>query len=175
MPGFVRHLLLLGGVLGLLIPMEAWSILYQCVDSAGATVYSDSPAQLKNCQALEVKPSSPTPAVPRDPLSEGPTGSFRELSSEPSGVPLEPSPTPDLTQVVVPVPEQGPAADPSGIGNPGSSLVPAPSDNQPCVSSVNPLNPFPVGPCQPNAVPPAITTTPTAPVSTTTDFGGMFK
>ncbi len=179
MPRFGCQLMRLGGMLSLviplLIPMEAWSILYQCMDGAGATVFSDSPAQLRNCKVLEVKPSSPSPAVPLAPLSESPPGPSQEMSSGPSGVPFEPPPAPDFTQAVVPASEQGPTADQSETANPGPSPVAAPSDNQPCFSSVNPLNPFPAGPCPPDAVPPAITTSPTAPVSTTTEFGGMFK
>ena len=39
-------------LLGVLIANPAWSSTYQCEDSSGVTVLTDSPAQLKNCRLL---------------------------------------------------------------------------------------------------------------------------
>ena len=48
---FSKPILLLF-LLGVLIANPAWSSTYQCEDSSGLTVLTDSPAQLKNCRLL---------------------------------------------------------------------------------------------------------------------------
>ena len=60
-------------LLGVLIASPAWSSTYQCEDSSGLTVLTDSPAQLKNCKLLVQEdsniqqPSTSPPPVYRAP------------------------------------------------------------------------------------------------------------
>lgn len=135
----------------------AWPALYRCEDRSGATVFTDSQAQLKNCTPIHIelppaerdhsssksdgKPEEPAPTSP----PEGPSGSISPpplaQSSAPFSLPAErpsvpaPSPSPPL----------GAAPSPSGVAPSHFGAGPA---GPPCASTVNPLNPF-ASPCLP--------------------------
>jgi len=135
-------------------PRVAGATIYQCGDRDGATVFTDSPAQLKNCVTLgspgPQSPISPPPPpvlpVPfSDGLPPGPGGQSVFTDKPPnysSGPPMSPS---DAT----------PAADrdigPASPQEPMTAAAPG-GESQRCASPINPFNPLMAVPCPPSGV-----------------------
>ncbi len=92
---------LLSGILCLLAAAAQGAALYRCTDTAGASVFTDNPVQLRDCQALEAEvaePSEPapvsfstplpSPADPPDATRNEPSGEIREDDSREIIVPV---------------------------------------------------------------------------------------
>ena len=126
---------------------SAQTAMYRCTDASGASVFSDSTAQLKNCSPMNI--GSPAPQA----ASRAPARTV-ERSEPPAADPSLPTPT-------------GPAESPdvqtqTPEGRPGF---------QPCLTGPNALNPFNQDPCPPPQAPDAEQAESTPPPS----GGGMFK
>ena len=109
----------------LMSPQLAWPLLYQCREASGATVFTDSTAQLQHCSAINMGPAT---------RLSYPVGTAA-MSSAPSIAPEDPEPPSvpypsDLMVEPVPVP---PAED---------DALPGRQSQPPCVAGINPLNPF---------------------------------
>ncbi|MGH7361978.1 MAG: DUF4124 domain-containing protein, partial [Candidatus Methylomirabilales bacterium] len=70
----------------MLAPVPAGATLYRCLDRSGATVFTDAPAQLTNCAAVQGSgsPTAVSPARGEPPSSTRPSG-----PSSPSSIPAE--------------------------------------------------------------------------------------
>ncbi|MGH2620215.1 MAG: DUF4124 domain-containing protein [Anaerolineales bacterium] len=155
--------------LGVILAGEpALTAMYRCTDASGASVFSDSTAQLRNCSPMNL--ASPVPpaggtAPARFPeRSDVPKMAPRmELPPAAATVPIE---SPEMQE---PTPEAAPAL-PVG-GNPGPSSDVAAQDSQPCTRGVNALNPFNQNPCPPSETPDGAQ----AETTPTQSRGGMFK
>lgn len=140
------------------VPPSARATIYQCLDPSGAQVLTDTPAQLRNCTALNAgnPAASASPAQPSGrasgPLAAGslnsvptpaPTAAFDPSVSEVP--PASPSPS-SASPSQPPVPA---ASEPSMVAAPSSSApeVPKPA---PCAPGLNPFNPFAFSNCQPS-------------------------
>ena len=105
-----------------LSPQLAWPLMYQCQDANGATVFTDSTAQLQHCLAINTAPAT---------RLSYPIGG----AAAPLVVPVAPEPPSvadqsDLVVEPVPVP---PAED---------DALPGTQSRPPCAAGINPLNPF---------------------------------
>ena len=146
--GRLAALTFLLGWAGLCVPASAWATLYQCTDSSGAEVFTDSPAQLQQCMPVTTDTTEATASPPLRSLAKPEQG--QETASPPSaqtsdhaGGPPRPSQTaPPAPQVSGPHsagPERGPEPPPP------------PSASQPCMPSLNnPLDPLHPVPCPPS-------------------------
>src|SRR5439155_17405106 len=82
-------LIWMAGVAVLVIaPSSARATIYQCLDASGAKVLTDTPAQLKNCTALSVGPTTP-PTRPPGAVQEPGVGS-PSLAPTPAAPPSSP-------------------------------------------------------------------------------------
>lgn len=109
----------------LMSPQLAWPLLYQCREANGATIFTDSTAQLQHCLAINMG----TATLLSYPVGTAPS------SSAPSVAPEDPEPprVPDPSKLPVePVPAP-PAED---------DAIPGRQSRPPCVAGINPLNPF---------------------------------
>lgn len=156
-------------VLGVLGAGEsALTAMYRCTDASGASVFSDSTAQLKNCSPMS--PTSPIPPAP----SRGPARS-PERADLPAMVPLieptsaAPIPPTELPEIQEQMPEAASGLPPGG--NPGLPSDAAAPGTQPCIPGVNALNPFNQNPCMPAQAPGGVQ----AGAGPTPSSGGMFK
>ena len=121
---------------GVLLAPPAWATIYQCVDASGAKVFSDSAAQLPNCTVLSlgIDPTLSTPPRSAEIFSEPEIGAGS--GSLPEATP------PQASASAQAIPDLG--------GSPPAELNPAaapPPSSKPCVSAVNPFNPFAAPPC----------------------------
>jgi len=143
------------------VPPSARATIYQCLDPSGAKVLTDTPAQLRNCTALNAGPNTPStrpPARVQEPTegspSLAPTPAFPPsappfpiVPSTPSTVsPMQPS---DPTASEPPV-----DADADDDDEPPLSGQ-APPSAQPCGPRLNPLSPFGFVNCPPSVPPTA--------------------
>jgi hypothetical protein len=124
---------------GVLPAPPAWATIYQCVDASGANVFSDSAAQLPNCTVLSLGSDSvpSTPSRPAEIFNEP------EMGAGPGSLP-EATP-PQASASAQAIPDFAVGSPP-----PATELNPAaapPPSSQPCVSAVNPFNPFAAPPC----------------------------
>lgn len=103
-------------------PQPAGPHLYQCTEANGATVFTDSTAQLQHCLAINTAP----PTRLSYPVGAAATPIVVPVDPEATRVP-DPS---DLIVEPVPVP---PAED---------DALPGSQSRPPCVAGINPLNPF---------------------------------
>lgn len=155
--------------LGVLLAGEpALTAMYRCTDVSGASVFSDSTAQLRNCSPMNL--ASPVP-----PAGGTAPARFPERSDLPTmAPPMEPPPAAPTVPIESPeMQEQTPEAAP-GLpvgGNPGPSADAAAPGSQPCIPGVNALNPFNQNPCPPVQAPGGVQAGTTPRPSS----GGMFK
>jgi hypothetical protein len=105
--------------------------LYECRDSSGAPIYTDSPAQLERCQPVAGGTSR-----------LGLVGS-PNASASPGAGPLTSSPPPTSEPVSSVAPTNG-GLVPSGSS---SAVASGSSDTPLCIPGINPLNPFSGPPC----------------------------
>lgn len=149
-------IMMLAVVFGLAAPLAASATMYECAGAGGTRIYTDSPAQLKNCTSLGGGGASqggptgmplPAPAMPSPALMPMPTDSQQgvDLNKAPSYFP----------GAMVPPPGTPPVAD-RDIGLPPIPPAPmaaAPGESAParCSSSINPFNPLMAVPCAPSA------------------------
>jgi len=106
----------------LMSPQLAWPLLYQCREANGATVFTDSTAELQHCSAINMG----TATHLSYPIGAAATPLVVPVEPEPPSVP-DPS---DLMVEPAPVP---PAED---------DALPGRQSQPPCVAGINPLNPF---------------------------------
>lgn len=104
-------------------PQLAWPLLYQCREAGGATVFTDSTAQLQHCRTIDAATTA------RLSHQGGATAA-------PLVVPVAPQPPSvgDQSDVAV----EQPTPDPS----PENDVLPGAQAQPPCVAGINPLNPF---------------------------------
>ena len=123
-----RKLLSLIVVVGfgsLVSPQLAWPVLYQCREANGATVFTDSTAQLQHCLAINMGPAT---------RLSYPVGTAA-MSSAPSVAPGDPEPpsVPDPSDLLV---------EPAPVPSAEDDALPGRQSHPPCVAGINPLNPF---------------------------------
>jgi hypothetical protein len=113
--------------------------LYECRDSSGAPIYTDSPAQLDRCQPVANGGTS------RLELVGGTTPSAPQVPD-----PVNSFPPPETLSPMSPYPGPAAVAPPGGLvplsGNPAEHTGSA-IDAPPCTPGINPLNPFTGPPC----------------------------
>ncbi len=126
-------LILFWSILGLPI---VFATLYSCVSSTGTTIYTDSPAQLRDCTPLSLDHPDST-SSPRD-RSQGRIPDPVRQENVPN---TSSNDQQDLPSVKKKLPAQRNEIPAQSIPSPATS---------PCVSPVNPLNPLLNRPCQKN-------------------------
>lgn len=131
-------------------PCAARATIYECGDRDGPRVFTDSPAQLKNCVPVG---GASHAATPRDPA-------FPQASPMPTMAP-QPEPPVDLDRPpsyvappVIPPPGTPPVADrdigPPVPHEPVAGAPPESNNFQRCASHLNPFNPLMAIPCPPS-------------------------
>ena len=105
-----------------LSPQLAWPHLYQCRDANGATVFTDSTAQLQHCLVVNAAPAT--------------------RLSYPAGAAATPLIVPvDQETPNVPDPSDSPVG-PVSVPPAEDDALPGSQSRPPCVAGINPLNPF---------------------------------
>jgi len=120
--------------------------LYECRDASGAPIYTDSPAQLEQCQPVASGGTS------RLGLVGGASHSGVQAPELPHSVTPPIPPMPSGLEPSMGVPSGGLAPSNS---YPGAGLAPAQAETPPCVPGINPLNPLSGPPCPSETSPPA--------------------
>lgn len=135
------------------VPGAATATMYECADAGGGRVFTDSPAQLKNCMPLggtkQVAPvAAPSVSMaPSSPMGPPESGPSVDIDKPPSYFP----------GAMVPPPGISPASDrDNGIApmhDPLAAATTEQASSSRCVSPVNPFNPMMTIPCPPSANP----------------------
>ena len=115
--------------------------LYECRDSSGTLIYTDSPAQLDRCQ----------------PIASGGTSRLGLVGGTSISAPPAPEPVSSLPAPIAPLPATEPGAAGIPPAMPAGGLAPSggspvglagrSTDTPPCIPGMNPLNPLSAPPC----------------------------
>ncbi len=104
--------------------------LYECRDSSGAPIYTDSPAQLDRCQ----------------PVANGGTSRLGLVGGTAPSAPQMPEPVNSFPPPETPSP-MSPHPGPAAVAPPPGGLAGGSSEEPPCMPGINPLNPLSGPPC----------------------------
>lgn len=123
------HFALLPAIMALTIGVSSSrAMMYECMDSAGGRIYTDTRAQLSHCLPIAGTVHSPGGVAP--PLAPGPIMSDPAAAGAPPAPDRDIGPPPVLQEAAGPVPGEGASA-------------------QRCASAINPFNPLMTQPCPP--------------------------
>lgn len=124
-------------VLVLLAPELAWPAMYRCADPSGNVVFTDSPAQLANCQAVSLGTAPSQVSPERRPEQQSDSGGM----TTPESLTPSPDPVAPITPTA-PSPPTGPSLAP-GMPQPmpNRPVAPAAGAAPPLVQAQDALQP----------------------------------